>query len=47
MTAWHDQPPVSRRQVRQTERGEDVDALSTPEQNAPEDISFTGIARQG
>ena len=47
MTAWHDQPPVSRRQVRQTERDEDVDALSTPEQNAPEDISFTGIARQG
>ena len=47
MTAWHDQPPVSRRQVRQTERDEDVDASSTPEQSAPEDISFAGIARQG
>ena len=47
MTAWHDQPPVSRRQVRQTERDEDVDLSSTPEQNAPEDTSFAGIARQG
>ena len=47
MTAWHDQPPVSRRQVRQTERDEDVDLSSTPEQNTPEDTSFAGIARQG
>ena len=47
MTAWHDQPPVSRRQVRQTERDENVDPQSTPEQNAPEDTSFAGIARQG
>ncbi len=47
MTAWHDQPPVSRRQVRQTERDEDVDLSSTPELNTPEDTSFAGIARQG
>ena len=47
MTAWHDQPPVSRRQVRQTERDEDVDLSSTPEQNTREDTSFAGIARQG
>ena len=47
MTAWHDEPPVSRRQVRQTERDEDVVVPSTPEQNAPEDTTFTGIARQG
>jgi hypothetical protein len=47
MTAWHDQPPVSRRQVRQTERDENVEPQSTPEQNVPEDTSFAGIARQG
>ena len=47
MTAWHDQPPVSRRQVRQSQRDEDVTPLSSPEQNAPEDTSFAGIARQG
>ena len=47
MTAWHDQPPVSRRQVRQSQRDEDVTSLSSPEQNAPEDTSFAGIARQG
>ena len=47
MTAWHDQPPVSRRQVRQTERDEDVDSPSTPEQSSPEDTSFAGIARKG
>ena len=47
MTAWHDQPPVSRRQVRQTERDENVDPQATPEQNVPEDTSFAGIARQG
>ena len=47
MTAWHDQPPVSRRQVRQSERDEDVDSSSSPEQTAPEDTSFTGVARQG
>lgn len=47
MTAWQDQPPVSRRQVRQTERDENVDSQSTPEQDAPEDTSFAGIARQG
>ena len=47
MTAWHDQPPVSRRQVRQSQRDEDVTPLSRPEQNAPEDTSFAGIARQG
>ncbi|MHC5795873.1 hypothetical protein ACVXZ4_06905 [Lacisediminihabitans sp. FW035] len=52
MTAWHDQPPVSRRQVRQTERDENVDSQSTPEDPTPrqsgaEDTSFAGIARQG
>ena len=47
MTAWHDQPPVSRRQVRQSQRDEDVTPLSSSEQNAPEDTSFAGIARQG
>ncbi|CAN5391450.1 hypothetical protein BH10ACT4_BH10ACT4_09720 [soil metagenome] len=52
MTAWHDQPPVSRRQVRQTERDENVDSQSTPddiapEQGAAEDTSFAGMARQG
>ena len=47
MTAWHDEPPVSRRQVRQTERDEDVVLPSSPEQNAPEDTTFAGIARQG
>ena len=47
MTAWHDQPPVSRRQVRQTERDEDVDSPSTPEQGSPEDTTFAGIARKG
>ena len=35
MTAWHDQPPVSRRQVRQTERDENVDPQSTPDQADP------------
>ena len=47
MTAWHDQPPTSRRQVRQTERDENVDLQLTPEQNAPDDGSFADIARQG
>lgn len=47
MTAWQDQPPVSRRQVRQTERDENVDSPSRPEQNTPDDGSFAGIARQG
>ena len=47
MTAWHDQPPTSRRQVRQTERDENVDLPLTPEQNAPDDGSFADIARQG
>lgn len=47
MTAWQDQPPVSRRQVRQTERDENVDPQSTPVQNAPDDTSFAGVARLG
>ena len=47
MTAWQDQPPVSRRQVRQTERDENVDSPSTPVQNTPGDTSFAGIARLG
>ncbi len=47
MTAWQDQPPISRRQVRQTERDENVGSQSTPEQNAPDESSFAGIARQG
>ena len=47
MTAWHDQPPVSRRQIRQTERDENVDPPSSPKQDASEDTTFAGIARQG
>jgi hypothetical protein len=47
MTAWQDQPPVSRRHVRQTERDENVDSQSNPMQNAPGDTSFAGIARLG
>lgn len=47
MTAWQDQPPRSRRQVRQTERDETVGSSSTPEQDAPADPSFLGLARKG
>lgn len=47
MTAWHDQPPASRRHVRQTERDAIVDPQVTPEENAPEDSSFASLARLG
>ncbi len=47
MTAWHDQPPVSRRHIRETERDGSVDPQSTPEQIESEESSFAGLARQG
>ena len=47
MTAWQDQPPASRRHVRQTERDETVDSQLTPVQSVPGDTSFAGIARLG
>jgi hypothetical protein len=47
MTAWQDRPPVSRRQVRQSERDETVEPSSTPEHDSAADASSTGLARQG
>ncbi len=47
MTAWQDEPPRSRRQVRQTERDETVGSSSTPEQDASAEPSFLGVARKG
>lgn len=47
MTAWQDQPPVSRRQVRQTERDGSVESQPTPDENSSEENGFSGLARQG
>ncbi len=47
MTAWQDQPPVSRRQVRQTERGDTVDTQGSPAQNPDEQPPFGGFPREG
>jgi hypothetical protein len=47
MTAWQDQPPVSRRQVRQTERDGTVDSSSSLDPDAPQETPFASLARQG
>ncbi|MCU1584054.1 MAG: hypothetical protein JWM49_610 [Microbacteriaceae bacterium] len=47
MTAWQDQPPVSRRQVRQTERDESIDADVSRDHENSNNGSFAGLARQG
>ena len=47
MTAWQDQPPLSRRQVRQNERGESANGrVDLAPENAPEP-TFAGFAREG
>jgi hypothetical protein len=55
MTAWQDQPPLSRRQVRQNERGESADGRvdvvpDSASETAPEsaqESTFGGFAREG
>lgn len=51
MTAWQDQPPLSRRQVRQNERGASADGhVDVAPENASDNASessFGGFAREG
>ncbi len=50
MTAWQDQPPLSRRQVRQNERGESQGRVDVSPENAAENAqepTFGGFAREG
>jgi hypothetical protein len=46
MTAWQDEPPVSRRQVRQNERGEAVDSQVSLAQNPPDRPAFNPFLRE-
>jgi hypothetical protein len=47
MTAWQDQPPVSRRQVRQNERGDAVDSQVSLAQNPTDQPDFGPFPREG
>jgi hypothetical protein len=47
MTAWQDQPPQSRRQARQNERGTTPDAQAGVAQLSPHSDNFEGFPRDG
>ncbi|MET4780599.1 hypothetical protein [Glaciihabitans sp. UYNi722] len=47
MTAWQDRPPVSRRQVRQNERGDAVDSQVSLAQNPTDQAEFGPFPREG